>query len=305
MATVTPIKKQDHVVVYFGAGPGNVEFMFVLLYASGNCKNISFHNAEASNVSSFSLPGSSYVALVSSGDVVLGALLRSTVECWFTVHQNSYLSKCNVLVYCNGSSSRKSRQILSWDLHRAGIPEIYTSQGYCFSAMDPPVARAGRSLAGTSIEQHKYTFDFKNVFLPYVRIYTSQGYCFHPPQPTIEKNTREVCCFSKTSGAARGAIGVLMYEILTDSNRTMGVLAIMFSVPFNYNLYRNWFALGIYDKRTLCNYDLFYEMYYASGPFTRSKARGTSIEYSGRGCVVKGAMSAFGQSIMKVEFRDY
>ncbi|XP_036449995.1 bryoporin-like [Colossoma macropomum] len=176
--------------------------------------------------------------------------------------------------------------------------------------------RAGQSLTGTSVEQisqsmktwRNVTIQITNYSTTYTlsnpRIHTTQGYCFHPPQPTIEKNTSEACCFSKTAHVARGAIGVMTYQILTDDRHCVAELAIMFSVPYDNNLFRNWFALGIYKTPISCDYNLFYQMYYTNGPFTRAKGTGNSIEYHGKRVYVKGTMSAFGQSIMKVEFRD-
>uniref|UniRef100_A0AAR2IWB8 Actinoporin-like protein n=1 Tax=Pygocentrus nattereri TaxID=42514 RepID=A0AAR2IWB8_PYGNA len=149
-----------------------------------------------------------------------------------------------------------------------------------------------------------YTTDPAHKINSIRHVFKYGGYCFHPPQPTIEKNTREACCFSKTNHVARGAIGVMTYQICTDDKRCFGELAIMFSVPYDYNFFRNWFALGIYERPISCDYNLFYQMYYNNGSFTRAKGKGNSIDYTGKHAYVTGTMSAFGQSIMKVEFRD-
>ncbi|KAL6478447.1 hypothetical protein MHYP_G00142820 [Metynnis hypsauchen] len=103
------------------------------------------------------------------------------------------------------------------------------------------------------------------------RTYTFSGCCHHPPQPTIPQKTQEICSFSKISYTACGAVGVLTYQILQNEEH-VGELAIMFSVPFDYNLYKNWFALGIFEADIPCDSNLFKRMYYdVDGPFTRAK----------------------------------
>ncbi|XP_017578999.1 bryoporin-like [Pygocentrus nattereri] len=135
------------------------------------------------------------------------------------------------------------------------------------------------------------------------RTYTFSGCCHHPPQPTIPQRTQETCSFSKISYTARGAVGVLTYQIL-QNERHVGELAIMFSVPFDYNLYQNWFALGIFEADIPCDYNLFKRMYYdVDGPFTRAKGTGSIIKHKDRP-QLKGTMSSFGHSIIKVELWD-
>ncbi|KAL7873630.1 hypothetical protein AOLI_G00127010 [Acnodon oligacanthus] len=135
------------------------------------------------------------------------------------------------------------------------------------------------------------------------RTYTLSGCCHHPPQPTIAQKTQEICSFSKISYTARGAVGILTYQILQNEQH-VGELAIMFSVPFDYNLYKNWFALGIFEADIPCDYNLFKRMYYdVDGPFTRAKGTGSIIKHKDRP-LVKGTMSAFGHSIIKVELWD-
>ncbi|XP_076867089.1 uncharacterized protein LOC143518482 [Brachyhypopomus gauderio] len=177
---------------------------------------------------------------------------------------------------------------------------------------------AGVSLQGNSIEQisnsintsRNIVIQITNYSDSYIlrnpRVYTNSGYCQTPPQPTIQKKTVEACSFTKTSDTARGAVGVLTYQILNDKKNTVGELAIMFSVPYDYNLYENWFALGIFNNGILCNDDLFNQMYYGAstklGQFTRGKATGSEITFSTGDLTVKGTMSPAAKSVMKVEF---
>ncbi|XP_036449146.1 DELTA-stichotoxin-Hcr4a-like [Colossoma macropomum] len=179
---------------------------------------------------------------------------------------------------------------------------------------------AGASLFGTGVEQISRRIDTsRNVTIQITnysdeftltnpRTHNISGCCYHPPQPTIATKTQETCSFSKTSYAACGSVGVLTYQIRRNETDHVGELAIMFSVPYDYNVYENWFALGIFEANIPCDYDLFKKMYYDNvvddGPFTRDKGAGGVITYSGKGALVKGTMSAFGQSIIKVELWD-
>lgn len=137
-----------------------------------------------------------------------------------------------------------------------------------------------------------------------IRAHTNKGYCYHPPQPTIEKNTKEVCSFSKYARTTRGTFGVMMYQILTDNKDCVGELAIMFSVPFNYNWFKNWFALGVFDGNISCDENLIRRMYYETGTFTRDTGTGSTITYTGGEVLLKGTMSGGGHSVIKIEFRD-
>ena len=59
----------------------------------------------------------------------------------------------------------------------------------------------------------------------------------------------------KTAGpVARGAVGVLTYYI-PDIDKT---LAVMYSVPFDYNWYSNWFDVWLYSGKRRANYNLWY-----------------------------------------------
>ncbi|XP_058256037.1 uncharacterized protein LOC131359907 [Hemibagrus wyckioides] len=180
----------------------------------------------------------------------------------------------------------------------------------------PAVIEEGESLRGTNIDNISRNMNtIRNVSIQITnftdrytlsnpRNYTSSGYCLNLPQPTIAKKTTEACSFTKTHSTARGCVGVLAYQILKDEQHFVGELAIMFSVPFDYNCYENYFGVGIYENRVSCNYELFSEMYYREGTFTRSKGTGNEVEYTGQEICVKGTMSPAGNAVIKVEFRD-
>lgn len=116
----------------------------------------------------------------------------------------------------------------------------------------------------------------------------------------------EVCTFTKSSSRATGTIGVLTYELWERlRNDYIETLAIMFSVPWDYNLYKNWFAVGIYKKGRNCDESLYKEMYYEKNQkehgFVREEATGSGINYVGNYLDIKATMNPLGKSIMKVE----
>ena len=63
----------------------------------------------------------------------------------------------------------------------------------------------------------------------------------------------------KTSGpVATGTVGVVSYELEGTGFR----LAIMYSTPFDYDLYSNWFKMAVINKTTKTDYSLYEDMYY-------------------------------------------
>ncbi|XP_061095083.1 DELTA-sagatoxin-Srs1a-like [Conger conger] len=123
----------------------------------------------------------------------------------------------------------------------------------------PAMSRAGAASAVTSLVYHiaqktvssglrsviVHLTNSSSSVLINPQVYTSSGYSYDPPQPTVGKGATEVCAFGQTKGTARGSVGVLTYDIAKDRKiEAVKRLAIMFSVPFDYNLYENWFALA-------------------------------------------------------------
>ena len=103
----------------------------------------------------------------------------------------------------------------------------------------------------------------------------------------------------KTSGPiARGAVGVLTYYI-PDLDKT---LAIMYSVPFDYNLFRNWWNVKLYSGRQEANKQTFSDMERSNkveGPFKGDNSWHT--RNLGLGFSVKGAMGSTGQSKLEIK----
>ena len=103
----------------------------------------------------------------------------------------------------------------------------------------------------------------------------------------------------KTSGPiARGAVGVFTYYI-PDLDKT---LAIMYSVPFDYNLFRNWWNVKLYSGRQEANKQTFSDMERSNkveGPFKGDNSWHT--RNLGLGFSVKGAMGSTGQSKLEIK----
>uniref|UniRef100_H3AM30 Uncharacterized protein n=2 Tax=Latimeria chalumnae TaxID=7897 RepID=H3AM30_LATCH len=94
--------------------------------------------------------------------------------------------------------------------------------------------------------------------------YCYSGYIQLPPSPTIEPGEKHTCVFIKKSYSACGSVGVLIYNICDRGLR----FVLMFSNPYDYNLYSPEFALYMYvtDKKIPADYNLYHEMYYSLKP---------------------------------------
>ena len=104
----------------------------------------------------------------------------------------------------------------------------------------------------------------------------------------------------KTAGpVARGAVGVFTYYI-KGLNKT---LAIMYSVPFDYNLYSNWWNVKLYSGRKEATKEMFNEMYRSqSKPFKGDN--GWHTKDLGSGLSVNGAMASPGQTRLEIKVRN-
>ena len=103
----------------------------------------------------------------------------------------------------------------------------------------------------------------------------------------------------KTSGpVARGVVGVLAYYI-PNIDKT---LAVMFSVPFDYNWYQNWWNAKLYSGNKRANKKQYYDLYYYAKPF---RANGWHERSLGSGLKFRGSMSNSGQATLEIHvFRE-
>ncbi|KAG7488330.1 hypothetical protein MATL_G00032670 [Megalops atlanticus] len=160
-------------------------------------------------------------------------------------------------------------------------------------------ASAGDRSVSIHLTNHTKTYILVNP-----QVYTHSGYCYNPPQPTVKEGIREICSFTKTTGTACGAVGVLTYDIANDCRKTLKRLAIMFSVPFDYSYYENWFALGFFGTDRACDESLYKLMYNENdGTFTRTKALGTENSHTStdKKYTLRGTMTPMAKAVLKVE----
>ncbi|KAM4615184.1 DELTA-sagatoxin-Srs1a-like isoform 1-T3 [Polymixia lowei] len=138
------------------------------------------------------------------------------------------------------------------------------------------------------------------------RVFTESGCCELPLPPVVGPCSTASALFNKTSGAATGAVGVFTYELVNpDLNDYSHVVAVMFSVPYDRNLYSNWCAVGIFDRGNDCDYNLYDIMYNGTeNNFVRGKADGSSISYEGDYVIVRASMSDSGEAVLMVNVND-
>lgn len=133
------------------------------------------------------------------------------------------------------------------------------------------------------------------------------GFSFSPPQPTVRTNRTEVCSFTKDDNTASGAVGVLTYELFNmHQSKCEEQMAVMFSVPFDYNFYKNWLGVGVFEHTQACDEKL-YDLMYKGKTFTnfvRHEADGSGVTYQGGAVDVRACMSDEGRAIVKLEVYD-
>ncbi|KAM9847377.1 DELTA-sagatoxin-Srs1a-like [Aulostomus maculatus] len=145
-----------------------------------------------------------------------------------------------------------------------------------------------------------------NYTLSNPRVFTDSGCCEVPLPPMVGPCSSANALFNKTTGAATGAVGVFTYDLFNlNLNDYSHVLAVMYSVPYDRNLYSNWFAVGIFERGNNCDYNLYDIMYNGSeNNFVRGKADGSSITYEGDYIIVSASMSESGESVLRVDITD-
>ncbi|XP_022062080.1 DELTA-sagatoxin-Srs1a-like [Acanthochromis polyacanthus] len=139
------------------------------------------------------------------------------------------------------------------------------------------------------------------------KVHMESGFSFNPPQPTVRLNRPEVCSFTKDDNTASGAVGILTYELFNMRTRQFSEqMAVMFSVPFDYNFYKNWLGIGLYERERACDKKLFDEMYNDKDQksFVRHEADGSGVVHRGKTMDVRACMSNEGKAIIKLELYD-
>ncbi|KAF3700644.1 DELTA-sagatoxin-Srs1a [Channa argus] len=171
-------------------------------------------------------------------------------------------------------------------------------------------AEAGTISASVTLTHRQCTIEIENKSCDYTlmnpRNYTYSGSCKKPLPATISVSSSGTGLFIKPPNTACGSVGVFTYDLYQNSTKqNRGKMAVMFSNPFDFNLYSNWFAVGVFDMNKQCDYDLYNEMYYNEvNGFVRSEAKCGSLTYTSEGVTIRATMSDSYQPVIKVQLSD-
>lgn len=134
------------------------------------------------------------------------------------------------------------------------------------------------------------------------KVFTYGGSYEKPLSPTLGPSESGSALFINTPNTTYGAVGVLTYELQNDSTEESdGKMAVMYSVPYNYNQYSNLYAVGVFSMNIECDYNLYNMMYNeAEIDFVRRKAK-DSLTYKGKAVTIRATMSDSYTSVIKVQ----
>uniref|UniRef100_A0A8C1QQA7 Uncharacterized protein n=1 Tax=Cyprinus carpio TaxID=7962 RepID=A0A8C1QQA7_CYPCA len=171
--------------------------------------------------------------------------------------------------------------------------------------------QTAEAVSATIYTNRNCTVEITNVSSVYClinpKVYMSSGFSYHPPQPTIRTAKTEVCSFTKNEHTATGAVGILTYDLFHMQNRMCTErMAVLFSIPFDYLLYKNVMGIGLFESSCGCDKALYKHMYEGKdfSRFTRADVGGTGIIHSGNQIDLRATMSTVGKAIIKLEVYD-
>ncbi|XP_039649802.1 bryoporin-like [Perca fluviatilis] len=167
-------------------------------------------------------------------------------------------------------------------------------------------------MASPGLTYRKCTIEIENKCSEFTlcnpKVHIFSGTCESPLPPTLAPSESGKAQFNKTSYSARGAVGVFTYDLQNKSEEEcLEKVAIMFSVPFDYMLYSNVYAVGVFDNNKTCDGSLFEEMCYNKQSthtlkeFVRGDAKGSSLTHKGRHVTLRATMSDSATSVVKVQ----
>ncbi|XP_064425696.1 uncharacterized protein LOC106703425 [Latimeria chalumnae] len=137
--------------------------------------------------------------------------------------------------------------------------------------------------------------------------YCDSGYVSSPPSPSIEPGETDTSVFVKKPHTACGSVGVLSYNICDKGLR----FVLMFSNPYDYNLYSSEFALYMYEtsENKPADYDLYNQMYSLLKPadnFQKSAVGKSSqaIRIIHSGIEISATMSNDYKAVIKVKIEN-
>ncbi|KAM7372618.1 hypothetical protein PAMP_009773 [Pampus punctatissimus] len=170
-------------------------------------------------------------------------------------------------------------------------------------------ASVGGAVGGASPTHRQCTIEIHNECITFSlcnpRMYIESGGCTVPLSPFIAPSKSNIAQFSKTPHTACGSVGVFTYDLLKDTDQPTQKIAVMFSVPYDFNMYSNWYAVGIFDESKQCDYDLYNDMYYnTEQSFVRRKASDPSLTYEDDPFTIMATMSDAYQPVIKLHVTE-
>ncbi|XP_075998794.1 uncharacterized protein LOC142992313 [Genypterus blacodes] len=171
-------------------------------------------------------------------------------------------------------------------------------------------AAAGTAIAAVAPTHRQCTIEVTNKCSNYTLCnpseYIVSGRCSIPLSQTIQFSESASALFIKTPNTACGSVGVFTYDLVrNDTKRSHGKMAVMFSVPYDFNMHSNWYAVGIFYTTKSCDYDLYHQMYEGrERSFSRATAKGPSLQYNCKHVTIRANMSDTYQPVMKVEVAE-
>lgn len=111
---------------------------------------------------------------------------------------------------------------------------------------------------------------------------------------------------SKTLYTGRGFSGVFTYDLLDSSTRqTSERLAVFFKVPYDLNIRKNEYAVGLLDVARECDKNLYKHMATNTDlTVGRGQAKGPSLTFTGKDITIRATMSENHAPVIKVDLDD-
>uniref|UniRef100_A0A3Q0TC51 Actinoporin-like protein n=1 Tax=Amphilophus citrinellus TaxID=61819 RepID=A0A3Q0TC51_AMPCI len=129
------------------------------------------------------------------------------------------------------------------------------------------------------------------------------GRCDTSLPATLQPSAVGQAVFAKTPHTACGSVGVFTYDLYDESTgRADKKMAVMFSVPYDFNLYSNWHAVGVFDRDTKCDRHLYNKMYQKTQKgFVRGKAKDPGLTYKDETVTITSTMTDSYEPILELE----
>lgn len=165
----------------------------------------------------------------------------------------------------------------------------------------------GEAIAGLSPTHRQCSIEIINACKEYSltnpRMHLFSGQCAIPQSPFVASGTSDVSMFVKTPNTACGSVGVITYDLQNNKTQlSKRKMAVLFSVPYDFNLFSNIYAVGIYDVSRECDRALYDEMISGSNAsFVKKKAAESgSLIYQGAAFTIMATMSDAYQPVLKL-----